>query len=194
MTQKTHTSHYQKPKQDASTKQTRKAFTLMEMMITMVIVGMMFIVIFKTYDTVSNLTWRIEAEKLIQTELLYVTQALQTLADSYTVDYQRYEDEAIDLIETQGMTTSLYLVDDKGERLSIQALPDPDCFTGAIESEEHLSTIRSKPCAMTITNDDAEQSIMTDPALVRVSHMSFKITPYASNQRLLYSGAMTEEE
>gem|GEM_PF-4583733 len=56
---------------------------------------MMMVVVFETFTTVSNLTRRIEGERQIQNEMLYTTQTMQTLADTYTIDYEMYDQDAM---------------------------------------------------------------------------------------------------
>ncbi len=144
--------------------------------------------IFKVFDTLSDISVRVEGERQMQNELLYVTETLQTLADNYNIDYDKYRvDGDVDLFEQQGMVHELYLVNPEGETVTIAS--SGDCYEGSIETPEHIQHMRSTNCILTIEKD-GHITQLTDPNIVDLSHVQFKLVPYDSNERLLYSGSV----
>lgn len=64
-----------------------KAFTLVELIISIVIVGLLAWVIFSTYRTILDITVRVENEKIVANEVLFAHQVIQNLVDNYTIDF-----------------------------------------------------------------------------------------------------------
>ncbi len=170
----------------------KRAFTLIEILIAIVIVWLLITILFRSYRTMIDISVRVENEKAVQQELLYLNQAMQSLADRYTVDYDQYDAGA--LLDSQGMVDILHLVSEDGEQASIQT--EWNCYGSDIETEEHILSLREKetPCQLVIEQDWSEATAMPSPKLVRLSHVAFKITPYISNQQLLYSGIVADQE
>jgi len=164
-------------------KKRQKAFTLVEVLITIVILWMMMVVVFETFTTVSNLTRRIEGERQIQNEMLYTTQTMQTLADTYTIDYEMYDQDA--MFASEWLTETLYLKNPDGNKISVYA--SGDCYGWSIESTEHINKIRRGGCVLAM-NKNGKETALTDKHLVSISHLQFKVTPFASNDRILYTG------
>jgi prepilin-type N-terminal cleavage/methylation domain-containing protein len=170
----------------------KRAFTLIEVLIAVMIVGLLTTILFRTYKTMIDISLRVENEKAVQQELLYFTQAMQSLSDRYTVDYTQYTTS--DLLTSQGMTNELHLIDEAGNVATIKA--EGDCYTQAIETEEHIIALRDNDniCQLVISEEGNESTALPSPKLVRLSHVQFKITPYASNQALLYSGVVQDQD
>lgn len=82
-----------------------KAFTLIELIISIVIVWLLAWVIFSTYRTILDITVRVENEKIVANEMLFAHQIIQSLVDNYTIDFSRYGY----VIPNNGLTDSLYL-------------------------------------------------------------------------------------
>lgn len=67
-----------------------KWFTLVEMIIVMVIIGILAVVLTESYITVSKVALRVEQEKNLSEESLILTQIFQSIADEATIDYEAY--------------------------------------------------------------------------------------------------------
>jgi prepilin-type N-terminal cleavage/methylation domain-containing protein len=76
----------------------KKAFTLIEITLVVAIIGLLAGVLFKTYITMSQISFRVEQQKIVNQELLFVTQTLQNLANRNNIDYKRYDDNDINLV------------------------------------------------------------------------------------------------
>lgn len=87
----------------------KKWFTLIEVLITTVMIGALTILLFQTYQSITSITVRIENEKQLNQNLLSFYQSLQNIADSATIDYDAYSGAGIDLLISQWWTSWLFL-------------------------------------------------------------------------------------
>ena len=71
-------------------KTTLKWFTLLEMMIVIIIVGILAVVLTESYISISKTALKIEQEKNLSEESLILTQTFQAISDEATIDYERY--------------------------------------------------------------------------------------------------------
>lgn len=83
-----------------------KWFTLVEMIIVIVIIGILAVVLTESYITISKVALRVEQEKNISEESLILTQIFQAISDEATIDYEKYENS---LKGTNWFTETLYL-------------------------------------------------------------------------------------
>ena len=67
-----------------------KWFTLVEMIIVIVIIGILAVVLTESYITISRVALRVEQEKNLSEESLVLTQIFQAISDEATIDYERY--------------------------------------------------------------------------------------------------------
>ena len=88
------------------TKAKLKWFTLIEMLIVMVIVGILAVVLTESYITISKMALKIEQEKNISEESLVLTQIFQSISDEATINYKEYDGS---LSGTNWFTEQLYL-------------------------------------------------------------------------------------
>jgi type II secretory pathway pseudopilin PulG len=166
----------------------KRAFTLVEVLISTLIVWLLFLLLFRTFGTLTDISVRVEGERQMQNELLYLTQTLQTLADNYRIDYERYKEESDQpdgfLFEQQWLVETLYLTNDDGQRLAITT--SGDCYTDTPETPAHTNHMRETDCIMIMDNGE-QVTRLTDANLIDMSNVVFKLVPADSNQRLLYS-------
>lgn len=87
----------------------KSAFTLMEILIVVVLFGLLSGIIIQSYVTISRIGLRMEQDKTLAKESLLLTQILQNIAAEATIDYDRYEEEKINLQEKKGIIEKLYL-------------------------------------------------------------------------------------
>ena len=141
-------------------------------------------IIIKTYTTISQVSFRLQQEKEIAKEALVLSQVLDNLAQSTTIDYKRYKSS--DLVANNGIVESLYLKGDNGDEYQISSintcLTDQELYEQAEKSE--LKTENQKeetPCQLSLTGTtkDWETShLLLDGKNFKLSKMQFKIIPF----------------
>ena len=86
----------------------KKAFTLIELLIVICILGILTFVLFSAYKKVSEISFRIEQQRKINEELLLMSEILQNFANRNSIDFGKYVgDES--LINQEGFSYNLYL-------------------------------------------------------------------------------------
>jgi len=155
----------------------KKAFTLIEMLIVLVLVGILSTLLFQTYTTITQIALKIENEKTMQTETLFALQTIQNLADRNSIDYEYY-------ITSSSKNT---LIDTKG-RTTILALSGQDGKTRISNTGECMSTIwwtgsRQPNCGLMLRKNN-EELLLIDPDRITISDLMFRITPTVPIQQL----------
>lgn len=174
-----------------------KAFTLVEILIVVWLFWLLSGIILQTYTTISRISYRIQQEKEIAKEALVLTQVLENLAQTTTIDYSKHP--YWDLQASDGMVSELYLKDEKNQGISIKT--DGACFQASelreqkenwssselellpVENEEILKTIRNSNCKL-ILKKNWETITLLDSKKFNISQAQFKIIPFISNQDL----------
>ena len=87
----------------------RKAFTLIEVLVVLIIVAMLIWILFDIYITISRITFRVELQKYVNEELLFVTDTLQNLSNRNEIDYNEYSSATNRLFDHNWLTNVLYL-------------------------------------------------------------------------------------
>ena len=169
-----------------------KAFTLVEILIVVWLFWLLSGIIHQTYTTISRISYRIQQEKEIAKEALVLTQVLENLAQTTTIDYSKHP--YWDLQASEGMVSELHLKDEKNQGISIKT--DGTCFQASelreqkqkenwpsselellpVENEEILKTIRNSNCKL-ILGKNWETITLLDSK-------KFNISPFISNQDL----------
>ena len=177
-----------------------KAFTLVEILIVVWLFWLLSGIILQTYTTISRISYRIQQEKEIAKEALVLTQVLENLAQTYTIDYSKPEYKYPKLQSSNGMVSALYLKDENNQGISINTTGT--CFQASelreqkenwssseleellpVENEETLKTIRNSDCKL-ILKKDKEEITLLDSKKFNISQSQFKIIPFISNQDL----------
>ena len=176
-----------------------KAFTLVEILIVVWLFWLLSGIILQTYTTISRISYRIQQEKEIAKEALVLTQVLENLAQTTTIDYSKHP--YWDLQASEGMVSELHLKDEKNQGISIKT--DGTCFQASelreqkqkenwpsselellpVENEEILKTIRNSNCKL-ILGKNWETITLLDSKKFNISQAHFKIIPFISNQDL----------
>lgn len=174
-----------------------KAFTLVEILIVVWLFWLLSGIILQTYTTISRISYRIQQEKEIAKEALVLTQVLENLAQTTTIDYSKHP--YWDLQASEGMVSELHLKDEKNQGISIKT--DGACFQASelrkqkenwssselellpVEKEETLKTIRDSNCKL-ILKKNWEEITLLDSKKFNISQAQFKIIPFISNQDL----------
>ena len=174
-----------------------KAFTLVEILIVVWLFWLLSGIILQTYTTISRISYRIQQEKEIAKEALVLTQVLENLAQTTTINYSKYRYS--DLQSSGGMVSELHLKDEKNQGITIKT--DGACFQASKlrkekenwsssefellpeENEETLKTIRNSNCKL-ILKKNKEEITLLDSKKFNISQAQFKIIPFISNQDL----------
>ena len=172
-----------------------KAFTLVEILIVVWLFWLLSGIILQTYTTISRISYRIQQEKEIAKEALVLTQVLENLAQTTTIDFSKH----LNLQSSNGMVSELHLKDEKNQGITINTTGD--CFQASelrkgkenwsssefellpVENEETLKTIRNSNCKL-ILEKDWEEITLLDSKKFNISQAQFKIIPFISNQDL----------
>ena len=170
-----------------------KAFTLIEILIVVWLFWLLSGIILQTYTTISRISYRIQQEKEIAKEALVLTQVLENLAQTTTIDYSKSEYSYSALQSSGGIVSELYLKDEKNQGITINTTGT--CFQASelreqkqlellpVEKEGTLKTIRNSNCKL-ILKKNKEEITLLDSKKFNISQAQFKIIPFISNQDL----------
>lgn len=174
-----------------------KAFTLVEILIVVWLFWLLSGIILQTYTTISRISYRIQQEKEIAKEALVLTQVLENLAQTTTINDSKYRYS--DLQSSGGMVSELHLKDENNQGITINTTGT--CFQASelrkekenwsssepellpVENEKTLKTIRNSDCKL-ILKKDKEEITLLDSKKFNISQAQFKIIPFISNQDL----------
>lgn len=150
----------------------KKWFTLMEILIVTVIVGMLGVLLMRTYVTMTRIAFRVQQEKQVTEQAVMLTQVVQNLADSMTIDYARYAAE----FGTSYITQMTWLVDtlyitDGSQTVSLGTTGD--CQT-------QVAYMTGNGCAAVLTYTGQNPIILTQTGRANITPLQFKIIPYAA--------------
>ncbi|MDR2540493.1 MAG: type II secretion system GspH family protein [Candidatus Peribacteria bacterium] len=110
----------------------KKAFTLVETMIVLVIIGILAVVLTQSYLTISKIAFTIEQEKNLSEEALMLTQMIQSITEDATIDYTKYNST---LTNTKGFTNTLYLTGELRSGTTISTTGNCLDLEGGFENE-----------------------------------------------------------
>lgn len=147
----------------------KKAFTLIELIISTVILWILIVLIFNIYSHILNISTRVENEKIITNEVLFLSQTVQNFVDAYDIDFQKYYDSLgnSSLISTYWFTWAIHL---KSWTWSISIYATWDC-------EDTQDNLKEKFCWIQMKQGDKTIDI-TDKNKVYFRKFYFKIIPY----------------
>jgi len=156
----------------------KKAFTLIETIIVVVIIGMLSAILMKTYIQMSQISFRVEQEKKVTQELLFVSQVLQNLADRNTLNYNKYVNQDLEFLKDhEWMTEVLYLSGLDGD-ISVYSEWE-DCVDPADEFP-NSDDLDYRPQCRIEMEQNGKKIQLTNPKKAYVSKVIFKIIPFAS--------------
>ena len=128
----------------------KKAFTLVEIMLVVIISAILFVLLAKVYILASKLYVYHSNLKHIESDLLYFNQTLQNLVDTSELDFSKYTS----LANTAGFTWKLYL------KLGKKTL-----------------SVYTKNWQIILNNSDTKIPL-TSTGFTKVDKLVFKILPY----------------
>lgn len=146
--------------------QIKKWFTLIEVLISLVIISLLVGIIFGIYTNIIRLSVRIEQEKDLNNELLFASQTIQNLVDTYDLDLWAYFGTGKSLdIDAEGYTDTLAL---KTADKAITLHKVGECGVGS-------------GCFLGLESDGTTKQI-TSPYKVSIPVLKFRILPYQFDQ------------
>ena len=139
----------------------------------------------KTYTTISQVSFRIQQEKEIAKEALVLSQVLDNLAQSTTIDYEKYQSSHLDLVANTGVVDTLYLSGDTGKYQisSSDSCKEDDKITEKLENSDQSSKKAEdqKTCELLLTTTTGGKTIensLLDGKNFKLSKIQFKIIPF----------------
>lgn len=146
----------------------KKAFTLIEILIVLFIVGMLIGIMFKVYTTVAQIAFRVEQQKNVNQELLFMSEILQNFSNRNKIDYSKYgDDRSVDsrnnLVVNNGYTNVLYMTWEDGE-FAIYSSGE-NCWSGF--------------CDLYIFKNNSETRLTSNQT--HISKAVFKVIPYEND-------------
>ena len=137
----------------------------------------------KTYTTISQVSFRIQQEKEIAKEALVLSQVLDNLAQSTTIDYDHYQSS--DLVTNNGIVDTLYLSGDSGKyQISSDSCKEDDNkITEKLENSDQSTknSENQKNCPLLLTTTTGGQTTtnaLLDGQNFKLSKIKFKIIPF----------------
>lgn len=151
----------------------KSAFTLVEFIIVIVLFGMLSGIILQTYTTITKVSFRIEQDKELAKQTLIVSQMLDNLSQTATIDYERYGNS---LTTSQGITDILYLTG--GQRTGVQIFSTGNCEkAGRLYNENYLAETDFTSCRLVLKQEEKEITLLGSGNYL-VSKVIFKVIPY----------------
>jgi prepilin-type N-terminal cleavage/methylation domain-containing protein len=164
----------------------KKAFTLLETLITLVIIGILAVVLTESYLTISKIAFKIEQEKNLTEEALMLTQIFQSITEEATIDYERYNGS---LASTSGFTDILYLTGGQRTGTEIYSVPKGEgCLPleGEFQPKEDGTydnpsdtMFENSGCQLILQQNGIETPLLATNKLIP-SQVKFKIIPFDS--------------
>ncbi len=150
-------------------------FTLLELLISISIIAILVVILFRAFNTISEVSFRAQQEKNIQQELIRINQSLQNIADNHSIDFDRYKENSED------KHSSLFLSwESKIEITSTwNCLLDTKIQTGF--DQEQIDN----PCQLIIIPEDWEIIEISSPSQSIISQPFFTIHPNKANSEII---------
>lgn len=143
---------------------TKRTFTLVELLIVVIIIWILVVLIFRIYMQIANISIRVENEKVLNNELLSMSQTIQNIPDEYYIDFSKYDST---LSSKYWYTKILYLT---WTWWPISIYATWDCI-------DNISSISEKFCRLQM-NKNWQVIDLTDKNKIYFTKYYFKLIPY----------------
>ena len=140
------------------------------MMIVVCILGIFSLVLFSAYNKISEISFRVEQQKRVNEELLFVSEVLQNFANRNSIDFEKY---GLTLVDSMGFSDVLYL---SGEDGKFKIYSSGNCVD--FSQIPDFSNLQDG-CALYFQQDWEEESVKLTSDLAYFSKAKFKIIPYS---------------
>lgn len=181
-----------------------QAFTLIEILIVIVIFGILVTVLFRTFNTITELSLRSEFQKTVQSETLFVNQVFHSLADQYTIDFDTYESKDTS-IDENGLTDTLHLIhaddvalatdDDNSNDIEIRRVIVQAQWCKPFNLEDISAELDTAwyNCQLTYQKSGEDKETPLTTHQIKLSHLKFQLMPYQSNIQTLQNTKKPEK-
>ena len=163
----------------------KKAFTLVEIIIVIVIFALLSGAILRTYTTITKIAFRIEQDKELAKEVLILSQVLHNIAEEATIDYEKYQAKGIDLKQEKGITDTLYLTWGMRTGTEIASVGDCEKSSNLYTSSYQTEKSEFSGCKLLLTKEYAPDNAITLlwNGNINQNKMKFKVIPYLPNNQ-----------
>jgi len=157
-----------------------KWFTLVETLIAVIVIWILAVILMKTYTFISQISFRIQQEKNVIQETLFISQIFQTLSNRNNIDYNKYNQAKGTwyLTTKKWFTDTLYL---SWQDWIIKIYSTWDCIDPWTEID---FLTWSYQCNIEIIKN-WETFTLNDPQKAYFSKIIFRIIPYDSSSNYL---------
>lgn len=178
----------------------KKAFTLVEILLVVMIFWMLSTIMLRTYSTMSMISFRIGQDKELAKESLILSQVLDNIAQTATIDYERYNEDEINLLNNGWIVEKLYLTWDirtgtqiysTGSCVSWNILYDEDFILKKQGLIEDGLLDENNPCKLVLKkSDDDELVLLWNTEYItweyKVSKIMFRVVPYDTTYNIIF--------
>ncbi|AHB41459.1 hypothetical protein P148_SR1C00001G0669 [candidate division SR1 bacterium RAAC1_SR1_1] len=157
-------------------KQKKRGFTLLELLISIGIIGILFVILFRAYISISQVTFRVQQAKNIQQEMIRISQILQNIADNHSINFEAYSGSQ--------MNDILFL---SGEGGNVSITSTGVCISNSPAITGFTQEQKDNPCQLIIINQDESITTITTPSESFISKPYFSIFPTEPNQQIIHN-------
>ena len=151
------------------------------MIMVVLIIGVLAWILFKTYITMSQISFRVEQQKVVNQELLFVSETLQNLANRNQIDYDKYNNS---LVDSLGISEVLYM---SGEDWEIAIYASGNCLD---LDEELAREDLDEWCGLVLEKED--KVIELTSHLVYTTKSLFKIVPFVKSESYITDSSLCD--
>lgn len=170
----------------------RKAFTLAEILIVLCIFWMLAWIMLKTYSTITQVSFRIGQDKELAKESLILSQVLDNISETATIDYKRYEKNMIHLSgdEVKWFVDFLFLTGDIWTWTAIYSTWNCE-DSNWLYNEDYERPTEWKPCRLILKKWEnwPETILLWDSENwsweYLVSKIKFRVIPYDTSKNII---------
>lgn len=156
----------------------------MELIIVMAILGILFVMLLRTYNRIATMVFRVQQEKEVNQEILQISQLIQNFSDRNTIDYAKYDPLWTgSLLVTKWITDVLYLTGQDGHLSFFSS--GTNCVDPAIEYDPGVSS----GCSLYMMDNTNTPIALLNSKKIVISKVVFKVIPFASQEQYLLSSS-----
>lgn len=160
----------------------KKAFTLVETLVVLTVIGLLSVILIRSYIQMSSISYRVEQEKNVTQEVLFASEVLQNIADRNSIDYEAYKKhfggDIITLTEQEWLVDVLYFSGLDGQ-FSVHT--EWDCIDPGLEYSvaNYANDWLEPPECYLVMEKDGDTTPLTNPQKAYFSQSIFKVIPFA---------------
>jgi len=165
----------------------KHAFTLVELLIVIVIFWMLSWIMIKTYSTISQISFRIGQDKELAKESLILSQVLDNISQTATIDYEQYEENELE--NKKWFVDILFLTWDIWTGTQIYSTWTCEYSSGLYNEEYVKPTNEWSPCKLVLNRWWIETTLLWDSEYwsweYLVSKIKFRVIPYDTSKNII---------